>query len=73
MFGHKDLVLELIAFKATEALELTSRLSFTFKTIHLSYFLSLFLGRWSCYFLLHSVNISTSLTYSILIHASPVR
>ena len=35
MFDHKDLFLELTAFKATEALELTSRLSFTFKTIDL--------------------------------------
>ena len=73
MFDHKDLFLELTAFKATEALELTSRLSFTFKTIDLLSSLFFFLGRWSCYFLLHSVNISTRLTYSFLIHGSPVR
>ena len=42
MFGHKDLFLELTAFKATEARELTLRLSFTFITIHLLSFLSFF-------------------------------
>lgn len=42
MFGHKDLFLELTAFKATEARELTSRLSFTSITIHLLSFLSFF-------------------------------